>query len=250
MEHETELLAVLEKVGQQSAPRQEELSSVPKPSPVVRKTLFVHHDTHPVVYDVALLKEYGVDWFEWEAATLWCEILRDFKVPSVSDAAKTKIQAVKTLHISESYWTEWEVFGWISQALNNNIPDWHTIQKPSIGQLMNSIDIATTVRAGEEFSPEVAGFVAGCLLEEGVLYAPEELKFCQSYIDQFALSSGLEDYSGMVRAVQDKYTQVRRGAVLEFQENPVDIQVAKLKVAWDYLSKRRGQLKEQLQLLS
>lgn len=251
MGHETELLAVLEKVGQQSAPKQEEPSSfVQKPSPVVRKTLFVHHDTHPVVYDVALLKEYGVEWFEWEAATLWSEILRDFKVPSVSDAAKTKIQAVKTLHISESYWTEWEVFGWVTQAVNNNIPDWHTIQKPSIGQMMNSIDIATTVRSGEVFSPEVAGYVAGCLLDEGVLYAPDDLKFCQSFIDQFAADKHLEGYPELVRAVQDRYAQIRKGATLELQENVMDIQVAKLKVAWDYLSKRRGQLKEQLQLLS
>lgn len=251
MSHEAELLAVLEKVGQQSASKVEETPPpVQKSSPVVRKTLFVHHDTHPVVYDVALLKEYGVEWFGWEAQTLWAEILRDFRVPSISDHAKTKIQSVKTLHISESYWTEWEVFGWITQGLNNNVPDWQTIQKPSAGQLMNSLDVATMVRSGETFSAEVAGFVAGCLLDEGILYAPDELKMCQPYIDQFAAAKGLDGYVELVHEVQDRYAQMKGGAVFELQETPVDVQVAKLKVALDYLSKRRAQLKEQLLLLT
>jgi len=254
MDHDAELLDILEKVGQQSVSTEAGDTTPPpavqKPSPVVRKTLFVHHDTHPVVYDVALLKEYGVEWFEWEAPTLWSEILRDFKVPSISDHAKTKIQAVKTLHISESFWTEWEVFGWITQALNNNIPDWQTMQRPSIGQMLNAIDIATMVRAGETFSSEVAGYMASCFLDEGVLYAPEELKVAQPHIDHYAAVYGIEDYVGLVQGAQEKYLQVRGGAEVELHENAVDVQVAKLKVAWDYLSKRRAQLKEQLLLLT
>jgi hypothetical protein len=253
MDHGADLLTVLEGIGQRPAPIVE---ATPPPatgwkaSPVTRKTLFVHHDTHPVVYDVALLKEYGVDWFEWEAATLWSEILRDFKVPSISDHAKTKIQAIKTLHISESFWTEWEVFGWISQALNNNIPDWQTMQKPSIGQLLNAVDVATLVRADEVFSPEVQGYVAASILDEGVLYAPDELKFCQPDIDLYAASRPVEDYASIVHETQTRYLQLRGGASLDLQENAVDVQVAKLKVAWDYLTKRREQLKEQLLLLT
>lgn len=256
MSHEAELLAVLEKVGQQSVPATEMPAPLPvpvegwRPSPVTRKTLFVHHDTHPVVYDVALLKEYGVDWFVWEPQTLWCEILRDFKVPSISDHAKSKIQAIKTLHITASYWTEWEVFSWITQALNNNIPDWHTMQKPSIGQLMNSVDVATMVRSGESFSDEVSGYVAGCILEEDVVFAPDDLRFAQQYIDQYAAEKKIEDYPALVMDTQIKYYAVRNGADVEFHETAADIQVAKLKVAWDYLTKRRAQLKEQLLLLT
>lgn len=254
MSQEAELLAVLEQVGQRPAPIATE--STPaftgwKSSPVTRKTLFVHHDTHPVVYDVALLREYNAEWFVWEAETLWSEILRDFKVPSISDHAKAKIQAIKTLHISEAYWSEWEVFGWLSQALNNNIPDWQTIQKPSIGQMMNSVDIATMVRTGETFSTEVSGYGAACLLDEGVLYAADNLKFCQVVLDRYAADRGLSIHSQLVSEVQTRYQQLLSAPNgVNLEETAVDVQVAKLKVAWDYLSKRRAQLKEQLMLLS
>ena len=254
MDQEAELLAVLEEVGQQPASATVETPPPVtgwKPSPVIRKTLFVHHDTHPVVYDVALLKEYNTEWFVWESETLWTEILRDFKVPSISDHAKTKIQAIKTLHISEAFWTEWEVFGWIAQALNNNIPDWQTIQKPSPGQMMNAVDIATMVRAGETFSSEVSGYAAASLLDEGILYAPDNLRFCQYAIDAYAADKKVADYDQLIKSTKHRYQQLFISPdTVQLEETPEDVQVAKLRVAWDYMSKRRAQLKEQLLLLS
>jgi hypothetical protein len=257
MDHEADLFAVLEKVGKQQV-QSSESPETPSPdatvgrgpSPVTKRNLFVHHDTHPVVFDVVLLKEYGTDWFVWEAETLWREIMADFKIPSIHDHVKAKIQAIKTLHISEAYWTDWEPFSWVTQAVNNNIPDWLTIQKPSLSQLVNSVDVATMVRANEIFAPEVKDFTAACLLEEGVLYAPNEIKFCQEAIDRYAHDNSIEDYASIVQQVQARYRQVcSNPATVSLEENVVDIQVAKLKVAWDYLTTRRAQLREQLPLL-
>lgn len=257
MDHEADLLAVLEKVGQQPVHSSEGSETPPpdsnvgwRPTPITKRNLFVHHDTHPVVFDVALMGKYGTDWFVWEADTLWREIMEDFKVPSIHDHAKAKIQAVKTLHISEAYWTDWEPFSWITQAVNNNIPDWLTMQKPSVGQLMNSVDVATMVRAGEDFAPEVKDFVAACMLEDNVLYAPDVIGFCQEAIERYARDRDVEDYALIVKQVQEKYRQAcGNPSTVKFEENVVDVQVAKLKVAWDYLSRRRAQLKEQLLLL-
>jgi hypothetical protein len=284
--HESDLLAVLEKVGQRDASVSVDASvpavvdaetvvmtndrpapppeSVPvtqmvgapvdrKLTPVTRKSLFVHHDTHPVVYDVALLQQYKTDWFSWEPETLWVEIKDDFHVPSIADLAKTKIQAIKTIHISESYWKHWEAFCWITQSLNNNIPDWHVLQKPTLSQLFNAVEIADVIRSGEVFSLEVSSFVAACFLEEGVLYAPHPLEFCQPEIERFLKLRNLEEQTPLIEAVQGRYRETLKfpeGTALHLQETPVDIQVAKLRVAWDYLSMRREQLKEQLRLLS
>ena len=286
-DHESDLLAVLEKVGQQMpslsvdasepAVLDEDLAFVTtdktkldltlndmtglppvmvgdiqnkKSTPVTTKNLFVHHDSHPVVFDVALLRKYGTDWFEWEAETLWHEIKEDFHVPSISDHAKAKIQAVKTLHIGQMYWANWEVFCWITQALNNNIPDWQVIQKPSIAQLFNSVDAAEMVRSGEVFTLEIQSFVAACVLDENVLYAPHPIAFCQSEIDRYLKDRGIES-ADLITAVQQKYREIiRTPEGLTLEENPVDIQVAKLKVAWDYQALRNKQLKEQLLLLT
>jgi hypothetical protein len=224
-------------------------------APITKRNLWVHHDTHPVVYDVALLSEYGTDWFEWEAETLWREIREDFHVPSISDHARTKIQAIKTLHIHEWYWTKWEVFCWITQALNNNIPDFQVLQKPSAAQLMNSVDVATMVRNDQEFTAELQMFVAAVMVEAGIFYAPNPIAFCQDEIE--TLLDELKITKSLIGQVQERYRAVKLIAPEVWvsspepilQENVVDIQVAKLKVACDYLDLRRRQLQEQLRLL-
>jgi len=286
--HEENLLAVLEKIGQPavvsaetpsvedaSAPLGEHIESVPGPSedpnvepqdpspgipegaaPITKKNLFVHHDTHPVVFDLILLQQYQEDWFTWEPETLWKEITEDFRVPSISDHSKSKIQAIKTLHINEWFWTKWEVFCWVTQAVNNNIPDFQVIQKPSIPQLFNAVDIATLVRKDEDFGPEVQMFVASSVVDEGVVYAPEPIAFCQDEIVQLLseLKSGAEQ---LIPVVKKRFAQIMKISPADWavakepilQEVTEDIQSAKLKVAADYLSMRRRQLQDQLRLI-
>lgn len=233
--------------------------SIPEDSyaPISNRNLFVHHDTHPVVFDVKLLQQYGEEWMTWEPETLWREIMDDFRVPSISDHAKSKIQAAKTLHINEWYFDKWEVFCWVTQALNNNIPDFQVIQKPSIAQLFVSVDIATMVRNDEEFGAEVQMWVAASVLDEGVVYAPKPIAFCNDEIVQLLERSKLEDALKSIPAVTERWRELGsmtdeawgkiNGVALE--ENVVDIQVAKLVVAKRYMELRRRQLKEQLRIL-
>jgi hypothetical protein len=286
--HEDELFAVLRKVGQAEAESAEAPSTLdtdrpdvkvvqtvegpglePEPTkfgpdmpegsyaPISNRNLFVHHDTHPVVFDVKLLQQYGEDWMTWEPETLWREIMDDFRVPSISDHAKSKIQAVKTLHINEWYFDKWEVFCWVTQALNNNIPDFQVIQKPSIAQLFVSVDVATMIRNDEEFAPEVQMWVAASVLDEGVVYAPKPIAFCNDEIVQLLERSKLEDALDSIPAVQERWHELGtlsdeawgkiNGTALE--ENVVDVQVARLIVAKRYMELRRRQLKEQLRVL-
>lgn len=294
MSHEDQLFAVLEKLGQPTERHvtdspgessvldsvtfdyaQTEETSGPSDDPNVgpprkevgipeglarisRKNLFVHHDTHPVVFDVSLLSKYQADWFTWEPETLWKEIKEDFRVPSISDHAKAKIQAIKTLHINEWFWTKWEVFCWVSQALNNNIPDFQVIQKPSAAQLMNAVEIATMVRSGEDFTPEVQMFAAAAMVDDGVFYAPKPIRFCQDEIVRLLEEKKIENASDLISQVQARYQEVNllpseawsgSGEPI-LGENVVDIQVAKLKVACDYVFLRQRQLKAQLRLLT
>jgi len=288
--HEDRLLALLERIGQPGAtdsppfpavedadPASADLTET-RPAPesafqeapadlgpglpegtarISKKNLFVHHDTHPVVFDVALLAQYDLDWFLWLPQTLWQEIKRDFRVPSISDHTCAKIQALRTLHINEWFWTRWEVFCWITQALNNNIPDFQVIQKPSIAQLLHAVDIAEMVRTGEEFSQEVQGWVASCLVDDGVFYAPKTIAFCQDEIVQLLGELKIDNFENLISSVQERFREVqsltdeawRSSPEPILQENVVDIQVAKLKVSEDYLAMRRRQLKDQLRLL-
>jgi hypothetical protein len=279
--HEETLLSILEKIGQTvdssiapsaiedatSNADHKETKAPPDPklpggslsvlAPITKKNLYVHHDTHPIVFDIALLAKYDLDWILWEPQTLWHEIKGDFRVPSISDHTCAKIQALRTLHINEWFWTKWEVFCWITQALNNNIPDFVALQKPSIAQLFNAVEISDMVRSGEEFSPEVQHWVAACMVDEGVFYAPKPISFCQEPLIQVLKDSKIENGEAIIAAVQNRYREIikipkedwAKYPTSIFTETTADIQTAKLKVANDYLILRQEQLKDQLRLL-
>ena len=285
--HEEELLELLQKVGQapgdpvepavldadapapletagpsESPAPVEETEMVGPPqdqsfASITRKNLWVHHDSHVVPLDIALMGKYQEDWFTWEPETVWREIRDDFRVPSIADHVKSKVQAAKTLHISEAFWKQWEVFCWLNQSFNNKLPDFRILQKPSIPQLVNTVETADLIRTGESFGLEVQSFVAASMVEEGVFYAPSPIKFCQDEISHLLEDKGIENHREITRAVQERYNEIislpeetwlREGDPI-LQENVIDIQVAKLKVAWDYLAMRRRQMREQLKLL-
>ena len=274
--HEENLLAVLEKIGQPAGISAEvpakldadedsvHLETVEKPdvlqpplpapeklAPISPKNLFVHHDTHPVVYDVILLKRYELEWYGWEHETLWQTIMHDFRVPSISDHAKSKIQAIRTLHINEWFWTKWEVFCWITQALNNNIPDFQILQKPSVPQLFVAVDAASMVRDDEEFNHELKMFVAASVAHDGLLFAPRPIDFCQSEIVELLKVLKVDDFESTIRAVEEKWRASlnRPSEGIELQETVVDVQLSRLLIARDYLDLRRRQMKDQLRML-
>jgi hypothetical protein len=226
-------------------------------APVTKANLWVHHDTHPVVLDLVLVEKYKGEWFSWKPETLWREIKDDFRVPSIHDHVKAKVQAMKTLHISDAFWNQWEVFCWINQALNNNLPDFRVLQKPTVSQLLNTVDIATMTRPEEEFSLEIQSFIAAAMMDEGVFYAPDPIKFCQDEIEQLLTSLKLDHTPDIIRQVQTRFDEVRVLSDETWQdakepilkETVVDVQAAKLLVAWNYLSMRRRQMQLQLKLL-
>jgi hypothetical protein len=265
--HEAELRDVLEKIGTEgelgivdasdatsdhteTVAKEEEKPEVEasSPRPFSSKNMFVHHDTHPLVLDIKLMDQYGADWFEWEPETLWREIMDDFRAPSISDHVKSKIQAVKTIHISDWCFTKWEIFCPITQALNNNMPDFEILRRPTISQLFAGVDMMTFIRNDVEFSQEVQQFCGASMLDAGVDFAPQPLAFCQDEIEDIQKERNIPIDLGPVR---EKYKHLMSipAEEVELRENPVDVRVAKLIIARDYLALRRSQMKQQLRVL-
>ena len=149
-------------------------------TPVTIRNLFTHHDTHPIVIDVALLKTFGLEWWSWEQETIEEEIQRIFKT-QISEHAKVKIQTVKSLHVSDGPWQSWHVFEKIIQGLNNNVPRWDLMQAPTLEQLYAGIDMMESIRA-EEFKDEVKQYIAAAVLHEDVFFVPPPLNFVQEFV--------------------------------------------------------------------
>jgi hypothetical protein len=259
--------------------------------PIVR--FFSYHDAHPVALGMVLLKQFDVDWLEWDSEALKSEIIETFKATSVSEHNWQKIQAFRSLMLVGSPWTEWEVFSMVIQAFNNNVPNPHTMQRATVAQLMAGVDIMSQIRE-DEFSPEVAAFVAACAVDQGLTYLPPPLDFAQSLLSEPSYRCkdcgnvdplDLHDMRCDVcmgryntgsplgtKADPDMPNEVGRNVAVFFrrdpteaqhrfdqlkdlkeadidEENPADVQAAKLVVGHKYVLLRRRQLDAQLEEL-
>jgi hypothetical protein len=178
---EEELLKMLQDLPSEKAAAPEK----PPPEsgvPVSLQNLFTHHDTHPIVLDYALLREFGLNWLLWEPETIWSEVQTAFKTP-VSELSRAKIHTLKTIHISELPWRKWQVFEKIIQGLNNNIPRWEYMQAPGIEQLYAGVDILDSLRH-VPFEPEVRLYMAAAVLNDDIIYVPPPLDFLQLEVSQ------------------------------------------------------------------
>jgi hypothetical protein len=169
-------------------PPVEKVAEEPAIRPITAKNLFSNPDTHPVVLDFALLKQFKLDWLTWLPDTLFHEIEQTFKT-SIADINRTKIQATQTLHVVDSFWEEWEIFEKTLAALTGVVPLVEVMQPPTLDQLYTGIDIAHSVRE-ETFSEEVARYIAAIFLHEDVHYAAPPLEFCQPFISQPVYACG------------------------------------------------------------
>ena len=151
-------------------------------TPLTLRNLFTHHDAHPLVLDLALIKAFQNDWLSWEPETLWTSIQTVFST-SISEHNRAKVQAIKTLHVVNAPWESWQVLEKILQALNNNIPQFESMQLPTLEQIYAGIDIMDTIRR-EEFSDEVKNYLAAAVLNEDIFFVPPPLDFLQMGISK------------------------------------------------------------------
>jgi ribosomal protein L37E len=245
------------------------VGSEPSDTPVRRRNVFTHHDSHPLLLDMILLKKYGPIWLTWEAETVWDEIADDFK-QTVSAGNVGKIQAVKTCHLVETPWKAWEGFNPVCQALNNNIPDFRSLQKPTPAQVILAVTLMNIIKR-EEFSNEVSMYIAACFLDEGIFYLPPPVTFAQKPAmrlqyrckkcgrvdvdeDNVMCDSCGAPQSQLVKEptwdptpVEKRYNEIiRQGDDHDvLQETTIDVQVAHLLVARNYVEFRNRQLREQ-----
>ncbi len=244
-EHEEQLVRALRALDRPTEAPQPRRG---RPAPVTRSNIFKHHDAHPLALATCLFERFSPDWLDWNFKTLWAEIRREFRTDKLSDHNRSKIQALRTALITDWVWTKWEIFCPIIQAFNNNIPDFAVMRKPEPGQLLVAVDILGQIRDDVEWSDEVQGFCAAALLERGLTYAPDPITFCQDEIVRYLKEHKIP---AVPHTVGERFKALLKvpAAEVELVEDPVDVQVAKLIIARDYLQMRRSQLKVQLETL-
>lgn len=238
--------------------------------PFTLRSVFAHHDSHPLLMDMLLLEKYGLDWLGWETDTLWGAISADFGT-TISTHNAGMVQAARTCHLVESPWVSWEIFVPVCQAFNNNVPNFRSFHKPTIAQTMFAVEVMNAID-DHEFSDELERFIAAIFLDYSVFYLPPPVDFAQKvamHIEYRCSRCGrvdLDDDNLMCDScgapqsalkIMPKWdpepTRKRYEHILSqgeehdvLQEKGVDVQVAKLLVARNYLKFRAKQLKDQL----
>lgn len=242
--------------------------------PFSARNFLAHHDTHPLILDELILKHFGIEALTWEGETLREELKKTFKQGTISNLNWEMIQATRTCRVTSSPWRAWEVFLLVCQALNNNIPDFQVLQKPTPAQILNALTIMKYLD-NHALTEEVEQFIAAAFLDEGIFYLPPPANVAQEWASEpryvcskcgkvdLDYDNNMCDSCGApqkylekvfardYRPVEQRYNQCvllgRNRDVL--QENWVDVQVAKLLVARDYVLQRQLEHKAQKEIL-
>jgi hypothetical protein len=216
-------------------------SAAPAPVGVTAANIFRHPDAHPIALDMLLLKQYGPEWMLWEGETLQETVPRDFHAQALSDLNLAKLQACKTLHLVDTYWERWEVFGWCTAAFNSEFPDFDVMQVPSVAQVLESLDIANRIRDDVGFSDEVKGYVGAVFRHDDIFVILPPADFAHVEAPDMDLDVAL---------VKARWPEVRASGQVPTAETAVDEQLRRLLVAHGYLEESREHLRQQLRILA
>lgn len=177
-------------------------------------------------YAALLIRKYDKDWFEWEPETLWQTIEKDFKqTPSV--LTKNKINAIKTILLTDAFWKEWNIFEKVVLAFNDHIPNFYSVEVPSPGEISWAVREANFVRPGVPWSDEVVVYVQRVCKDAGLVYYPDNLQFSQP-----------KPVSQMASDVKSAWEMIKDQKNIKITENRLGINLVRLQAIQIYLDER------------
>ena len=212
-----------------------------KTAGVTRDTLWKSPDAHPIVLDLVLLRKYDVAWLGYEIETIARLIREDFDTQKVADVNLEKVQACKTLHLVDDFWSRWEVFAPCVMAFNSQLADFHTMQAPSVAECLVAVDIANRLRDDCSWSDEIKGYLGTVHLFNNELCPQEPLTFVTVPTDGLLVN---------VEEVQRRWPVVRASGRVPKGDTAEDVQLRKMLGSWVYLEAMRSRLQSQLVVLN
>jgi len=220
--------------------KEEGTATVPDPGGVTVGNVWRHPDAHPLVLDLLLIQRFGPEWLTFEPETLQLLVPTEFHTQTLSDLNLSKLQACKTLHVSEVFWQRWECFTWLAMALNGEFPDFEVMQVPTVAQALVAADIATRVRTDVPWSPEVKAYLEQLHLHEGVLLSLPPLDFVHVPTSEIDVS---------MDKLRSDWSDVRRKGVAPQGSTMEDEQLRRLLQVNQYLEESRSRLRVQIAMV-
>ena len=208
-------------------------------APTIRD-VFGHPSAHAIVLELLLFQKFGVEWLGWEVETLERRISEDFPGAPLSEVNLEKIQACRALHLSDSFWREWQVFSPLVLALTGTIADFSILQLPTVVECLLAVDVARRVRNDVAWSDEVRRYLGVVHRHEGFLCPLPPLDFVELETGELAVD---------VRLVRELWPVVRKlGRVAKAP--PIEAeQLRRMLEADRSLKEYQAELRAQLELV-
>lgn len=210
------------------------------PVTVTSKTVFIHPQTHPIVLALIALQKYGVDWLEWEPETVQESIQKDYG--NISDLNFSKLMAMKTLHLTDGFWKNWELFVWVAMPLNGIFPDFDVMQVPTVAQCSVAVEIADHTRRDVSYSSEVKKYLEIVHLNDSI-FVP------QAPLDALVANVPVSSSDMDTAAIKTRWPDVRRTSTPPTGNTANDEQLRLMLQVFEHLEDSRSRLRAQLPLL-
>lgn len=140
-----------------------------------------HREAHPYALVLLMVEKYGEESLTWHPELLQLRMKRDRLAPS--NAGWTKLLAGRCLFTSDLAWNDWQTFHWVALGLSGKSPNFGLLEEPEIDHLILMAEMMRTIFPDREPSEEIQKFVAACLKNDSLIYAPYPIEFCQDELD-------------------------------------------------------------------
>jgi hypothetical protein len=183
-----------------------------------------------------LMKHYKTEWFEWYPETITKTILNGKE----NEIILNKILALATCCKTDTPWLEWHIFENVGKAFNHQVPNFGYIQPLSVGECWVTMKTMEYMRSSEDWSNEVMIYIATVCYANNFVYLPENsvLSKAQDHLDGFGTDLDLK------MKTKESWSKIEGRNVLdaEFNEDdPVQVQLAKLSLAQQYMKENTEQ---------
>lgn len=234
-------VAAFDAVDEEPAADEEDESAVPElPSRATHGRVFTGKRAHPLDILGVLEARYKDEWDEWEPATLWWALRRDFG--QVGQVTRDKIGALRVALTTDLPWQDWDTYENCSLAWSDLVPLVGVFQPLTPSQAAFGVQTLRAIRPDEAFNNEVNAYIAAILDDDGWVFAPQEyFAGAQELLDRKVWLTGLR------HEVEQAWARVQNAdpSSIEWDHGkPLHIHLIKLFAVKYYVSERealRGQ---------
>ena len=198
---------------------------------------WTHKETHPLILNLMLMREFGEEFMGWEPSTLWTEVRREWGNVSPSELSRNKVQAVRTIYTTDQAWERWEIFDVVAAGLLGIPPKFDLIQRSTPHRAAFCVDVMRSSRPEVSLSDQVERYISACLVDHGLVFAPAPIDSCNKHLIKYAEDG---QQARVMEAVQKNVRPSFDGT------NHDDVQVMKSMSVRDYVADANDALLDQM----